>query len=131
MPSVIICRMTTNVRLSRAYDPPGADDGYRLLVDRVWPRGVTRDDLRIDEWARDLAPSTELRRWFAHRPERWEEFARRYRAELAEPKAAALLDGLAERASHGRLTVVFGARDRERNQAVVIADLLAERLGGG
>ncbi len=75
--------MSTRVWLRRAYDPPSRQDGYRVLVDRVWPRGVTREALRIDEWNRDVAPSNELRHWYGHLPERWEEFRERYRAELA------------------------------------------------
>ena len=116
------------VGLRRAYEAPGADDGYRVLVDRVWPRGRSRDELHIDEWARDLGPSNELRRWFGHDPVRWEEFRKRYRDELSDPERAAKLDELAERARHGRLTVVYGARDETHNQAVVIAEQLESRL---
>ena len=117
------------IRLARAYDIPAEDDGFRVLVDRVWPRGVSKKDLRIDLWAREVAPSTELRRWFGHQPERWPEFARRYREELTEPERARLLETIATHARSGPLTLVFGARDRERNQAVVIAEALAERGG--
>lgn len=120
--------LTGTVGLSRAYDPPGPDDGYRVLVDRVWPRGRTREELAIDEWARDLGPSTELRRWFGHEPERWDGFRDRYRTELSAPAQAAALDRLADRARVGRLTLVFGARDREHNQAVVIAEQIRGRL---
>lgn len=119
------------VRLQRAYDDPGADDGYRVLVDRVWPRGRTKESLRLDEWARDLGPSTELRRWFGHDPARWTEFQARYHAELADPSRSKALDVLADRARHGRLTIVYGARDTEHNQARVIADELQRRLSGG
>lgn len=118
---------TPGVALSRAYDEPGADDGYRVLVDRVWPRGRTRDALEIDEWARDLGPSNELRRWFGHDPARWDEFHDRYRAELARPEVTAVLDRLAETARRERLTLVYGARDREHNQAVVIAEEVERR----
>ncbi len=121
-------RPTHTVGLSRAYDPPLPGDGYRVLVDRVWPRGRTREELAIDEWARDIGPTTELRRWFGHGPELWDEFRARYHAELAMPEQAATLDRLAERARGGRLTLVYGARDRERNQAVVIAEEIARRL---
>jgi uncharacterized protein YeaO (DUF488 family)/DNA-binding MarR family transcriptional regulator len=114
------------VRIKRAYDPPLPDDGYRVLVDRIWPRGVKRTDLHVDEWASDLAPSDELRRWFGHQATRWPAFQERYRAELAEPARASLLDALATRAAHQPVTLVYGARDREHNQAVV----LARAIGG-
>jgi uncharacterized protein YeaO (DUF488 family) len=117
-----------NVRLQRAYDDPTPDERQRVLVDRVWPRGRTKEQLRLDAWARDLGPSPQLRRWFGHDPARWEEFQRRYRAELAAPDRVEELDALAERARRGPLTLVFGARDTERNQAQVIADELRQRL---
>lgn len=116
------------VRIRRAYEEPGPDDGRRVLVDRVWPRGRSRDDLRLDAWERDLAPSGDLRRWFGHDPSRWEAFHERYRAELASASRSRLLDELAEQARQGRVTLVYGARDTEHNQAVVIAEALRERL---
>lgn len=119
---------TSDVRLQRAYEQPGPDDGYRVLVDRVWPRGVTREALRLDAWARELGPSTQLRKWFGHDPARWPEFQSRYRAQLAEPEQAAALDGLAAQARLGPVTLVYGARDREHNQAQVIASELERRL---
>ena len=117
-----------SVHLRRAYDAPGADDGVRVLVDRVWPRGRTRESLALDGWMKEIGPSTELRRWFGHDPDRWEEFRSRYRRELSEPEPAALLDELAALARAGRLTIVFGARDAEHSQARVIADEIAARL---
>ncbi|PMS11320.1 DUF488 family protein [Trinickia caryophylli] len=114
------------IGLSRAYDAPGQDDGKRFLVDRVWPRGITKDVLRIEAWLRDVAPSTELRRWFAHDPGRWDEFAKRYRAELDANEAA--WQPLAVAAAHGTLTLVYGARDREHNQAVVLREYLADKI---
>jgi uncharacterized protein YeaO (DUF488 family) len=117
-----------SVRLRRAYEPVSDDDGYRVLVDRVWPRGRTREELHIDVWDRELGPSTELRKWFGHDPARWDEFRRRYHEELAEPSLAATLDELAERARRGPLTLVYGARDEQHNQAVVIAEELEQRL---
>ena len=116
------------IRLQRAYDEPGPDDGHRVLVDRVWPRGRTKADLRLDAWERDLGPSTGLRKWFGHDPARWMEFEARYRAELADPERAQALDALAAIARTGRVTIVYGARDREHNQAQVIADELDRRL---
>ena len=120
--------MSSNVRLQRAYEDPGPDDGHRVLVDRVWPRGRTKAELRLDEWARDLGPSTELRKWFGHDPARWTEFQARYRAELADPERSRALDALATIAGNGRVTIVYGARDREHNQAQVIADEIERRL---
>jgi uncharacterized protein YeaO (DUF488 family) len=113
-----------DVRLKRAYDAPEPADGYRVLVDRLWPRGVSRDTASLDEWARELAPSAALRRWFGHDPERFAEFRRRYRDELAaqEPKLRELRD----RAREGALTLVYGARDTEHNDAVVLAEILRE-----
>lgn len=121
----------SNVRLQRAYDQPTSEDGYRVLVDRVWPRGRTKEQLRLDIWARDLGPSTQLRRWFGHDPERWPEFQARYRAELAVAERAHALDALAERACQGPVTLVFGARDTEHNQAQVLADELERRVQRG
>jgi uncharacterized protein YeaO (DUF488 family) len=117
-----------DVQLQRAYDDPGPHDGHRVLVDRVWPRGRTKAQLQLDAWARDLGPSTGLRRWFGHDPARWTEFQARYQAELAEPARAQALDALAATARTGRVTIVYGARDREHNQAQVIAAELARRL---
>jgi uncharacterized protein YeaO (DUF488 family) len=117
-----------SVRLRRAYDDPQLDDGHRVLVDRVWPRGRTKAELRLDVWARDLGPSTGLRKWFGHDPARWDEFQTRYRAELAEPERARALDELASIARTGRVTIVYGARDREHNQAQVIAYEIVRRL---
>lgn len=120
----------SNVRLQRAYDEPAPDDGHRVLVDRVWPRGRTKEALRLDSWARDLGPSTQLRKWFNHDPARWQEFQVRYHAELAEPDKAQALDALAAEARLGPITLVYGARDRDHNQARVIADELERRLRG-
>ncbi|MFN8519263.1 MAG: DUF488 domain-containing protein [Chloroflexota bacterium] len=116
------------VRIARAYDPPGPDDGRRVLVDRVWPRGRSREALRLDAWERGIAPSDDLRHWFGHDPARWVEFQRRYRAELATPEAAPILDGLVASASAGTLTLVYGAHDEAHNQAVVLAEVIRERL---
>src|SRR4051794_8922103 len=110
------------IRLKRAFEPSEPDDGYRVLVDRLWPRGRSRAALAIDEWPRELAPSTELRRWFAHDPQRFEEFRRRYTRELRAHQG--LLDELRGRARRERLTLVFGARDERHNNARVIEELL-------
>jgi uncharacterized protein YeaO (DUF488 family) len=106
------------IRLKRAYDEVSEDDGVRFLVDRRWPRGVKKSELQVHEWARDAAPSDALRRWFAHDPAKWADFQRRYFAELdAHPEA---WQSLAEAARHGRVTLVYGARDAERNNAVAL-----------
>lgn len=116
-------RAQPDIQIKRAYAPPSPEDGVRVLVDRLWPRGLTKSDAAIDRWIKDLAPSTELRRWFGHDPTRWDEFRRRYRAELSQ--RSDLLDELRALAKRGRLTLVFGARDELHNQAVVLRDLLA------
>ena len=114
------------VRLKRAYEPAEASDGRRILVDRLWPRGLSKRRLAIDEWMKDLSPSSELRRWFQHDPRKWLEFRRRYKRELREH--AELVDRLARRASRRRVTLVFGARDEEHNDAVVLADVIRARV---
>jgi uncharacterized protein YeaO (DUF488 family) len=111
-----------DVRLKRAYEPPARSDGYRVLIDRLWPRGVSKHDAQLDEWARELAPSSELRRWFGHDPARFEEFRRRYLDELTDQETK--LRELRRLARDGTLTLVYGARDSEHNDAVVLADLL-------
>jgi len=114
------------IRLSRVYDQQPRGSGRRFLVERLWPRGVRRDQLDIDDWCKDAAPSTELRRWFGHRAERWAEFRRRYRAELdARPEAwRPLLD--AARASE--VTLLYSARDHDHNNAVALRDYLLDKL---
>lgn len=114
--------VTIDLRVKRAYEPAAPADGHRVLVDRVWPRGVSRERARIDEWARELAPSGELRRWFGHDPERFDEFRTRYRRQLSTQERE--LERLRARAASGRVTLVYGARDERRNNAVVLAELL-------
>ena len=112
----------TNVRLKRAYDPPAASDGTRILVDRLWPRGVRKADAALDGWLKELAPSAELRKWFGHDPARWPEFQRRYADELSRrPEEIERLRALVRK---GTVTLVFGARDEEHNDAVVLRDVL-------
>ena len=115
-----------SIRLKRAYEEPALDDGTRVLIDRLWPRGVSRKQLRIDRWARELAPGDELRRWFDHQPERYEEFVARYAAELALRRPA--LAELRRIASGGRLTLVFAARDSENCNASAMARFLRAGL---
>jgi uncharacterized protein YeaO (DUF488 family) len=115
-----------DIRLKRAYEPAEPSDGYRVLIDRIWPRGVSREAARIDEWARDLAPSDPLRRWYGHEPRRFEGFRRRYVQELAGERSK--LTELRRRAGDGRLTLVFAARDVELSNARVLASVLRRGL---
>jgi len=116
------------IHVKRAYDPPAPDDGARYLVDRIWPRGLRKDGLRLDGWLRDVAPSDALRRWFGHDPAKWDEFRRRYAAELDRRPEA--WQPLLEAARRGTVTLLFGARDERHNNAVALADYLAEKLRG-
>ena len=125
---IVAERRNSGVQIRRAYAPPHAADGYRVLVDRLWPRGRTKASVRLDAWAKDLAPSTRLRTWFGHDPARWEEFKRRYRAELASPERRALMNDLMARAQAGTVTLVYGARDESHNEARVIAEKLKRRV---
>ena len=117
------------VALKRAYDQPSPDDGMRVLVDRLWPRGLSKDHLTIDFWLKDVAPSDALRRWYGHNPRRWKSFAAKYRAELARrTDPLRLLDELRRR---GRVTLLYGAHDTIRNNAVVLREVLEERRCAG
>jgi uncharacterized protein YeaO (DUF488 family) len=111
-----------SIRLKRAYEGPGRNDGFRVLVDRVWPRGVKKDDLRIDRWLKEIAPSSELRKWFGHDRAKWDEFKERYFQELSEKVEP--VQELIEKARSGRITLVFGAKDREANNAVALKEYL-------
>lgn len=117
------------VVIKRAYEPAEPVDGYRVLVDRLWPRGRSKSALQLDEWAKQLAPSTALRTWFGHDPARWQEFRSRYLDELRSDDASAALARLASHAASGRVTLVYGARDTEHNEALVLADLLTTDEG--
>jgi uncharacterized protein YeaO (DUF488 family) len=113
------------IQLKRAYEPASPEDGVRVLVDRLWPRGLRKSKAAIDRWLKDLAPSTELRRWFGHDPDRWPEFSRRYKAELMHK--AELLHEVRALARKRPVTLVFAARDEQRNDAVVLRDVLTGR----
>ncbi|MDH4984944.1 DUF488 domain-containing protein [Aminobacter anthyllidis] len=113
------------VKIKRAYESPASDDGTRVLVDRLWPRGLKKTDAAIDHWAKELAPSTELRKWFAHDPVRWEEFRRRYSEEIREHRGE--IDRLRDLARKGPLTLVYAAHDEVHNDAVVLRDILLTR----
>jgi uncharacterized protein YeaO (DUF488 family) len=110
------------IRIKRVYEQPGADDGFRILVDRLWPRGLTKVRAKVDLWLRGIAPSTELRKWFSHDPAKWEEFQRRYHAELQAN--AGQMELLLLEARKGTVTLLFGAKDEVRNEAVVLQRLL-------
>lgn len=112
------------IRVKRVYDPPEPADGCRILVDRIWPRGLSRERAAVDLWLRDAAPSDALRKWYAHEPARWPEFKRRYRRELEDRPAA--LEEIRARAREGTVTLLYAASDRERNNAVALAEFLGE-----
>ena len=114
------------VKIKRVYDEPDQADGLRVLVDRLWPRGLTKDKARVDLWAKEVAPSGDLRKWFSHREDRWEAFQQRYRAELAENAA---LDDLCAKSGHDTVTLLYAARDECINHARVLAAVIAERSG--
>jgi uncharacterized protein YeaO (DUF488 family) len=114
------------IDLKGAYDPPAQSDGRRILVDRVWPRGIAKDDLQIDAWLKDLAPSTELRKWFGHDPAKWDEFRKRYARELEQRSDE--LEELLEKARAGRVTLIFSAKDTRHNNAVALREHLERRL---
>jgi uncharacterized protein YeaO (DUF488 family) len=113
------------IKLVRAYDVGDQDVGCRLLVDRLWPRGLSKEKLQLDEWLKDLAPSTELRKWFGHRPERWAEFRKRYLAELKDRSDE--VDRLLKLSARRRIALIYGARDELHNEAVVLKSLLESR----
>jgi uncharacterized protein YeaO (DUF488 family) len=114
------------IQIKRVYEPASPEDGYRVLIDRLWPRGVSRQSAKIDGWIKELSPSTELRRWFGHDPARFEQFRRRYIEELRDERAR--LTALRHRARDGRLTLVYSAHDTEHNDAVVLAEILRRGL---
>jgi uncharacterized protein YeaO (DUF488 family) len=114
----------TQILLRRVYDDPSPAGGLRVLVDRVWPRGLTKDAAHLDAWIKDAAPSTPLRRWYGHRPERFVEFRRRYLAELADPQPSAAMNRLEELARTGTVTLLTATRDVEHSQAAVLAEQL-------
>ncbi|HXU63313.1 MAG TPA: DUF488 domain-containing protein [Polyangia bacterium] len=115
------------LKLKRAYEPAERADGQRLLVERLWPRGVKKEALGADAWLKEVAPSTELRKWFGHRPERWDEFRRRYRAELAANPAA--WQPILDAARRGPVTLLYSAHDTEHNGALVLREYLNGKLG--
>lgn len=114
------------IRIKRVYSEPSLEDGLRILVDRIWPRGVSKERARIDEWKKELAPSTALRKWFGHDPAKWAGFRERYRKELTESGEIEALRELATRSRHETITLIYSAADEEHNQAVVLMELQEE-----
>jgi uncharacterized protein YeaO (DUF488 family) len=112
------------VKIKRIYDPPEKADGTRILVDRLWPRGISKEKVRIDEWLKEIAPSDKLRQWFGHKAERWEEFQKRYREELQTMERQEQLRHLRALARQGTVTLLFAAKDDERNNAVVLVKVM-------
>lgn len=112
------------IKMKRAYVAPAAEDGTRILVDRLWPRGVAKEAAAIDHWVKEIAPSNELRKWFGHDPSRWDEFRRRYTAELE--RHGEQLDLIRQLAREGQITLVYAARDELHNDAVVLRDVLLQ-----
>ena len=116
-----------SIRLKRAYQPASKDDGYRILVDRLWPRGLSKQDANVDLWIKEIAPSTELRKWFKHDPAKWDEFRQRYNQELdSQPEAVKQLVDLVKQQ---RATLIYGAKNEEFNQAVALKEYLDKRAG--
>ncbi len=113
--------------LKRAYEPPARQDGYRVLVERLWPRGVRKEALHLDEWAKEVAPSTALRKWYSHDPTKWKGFVQRYMRELEDPEVQPELDALAARARRGRVTLLFAAHDPALSNATVLKEVLDRR----
>jgi uncharacterized protein YeaO (DUF488 family) len=118
--------ISRNIKLKRIYEPASAKDGTRILVDRLWPRGITKAEAKLDEWNREITPSSRLRAWFGHDPKRWEEFSDRYRAELAEHPDA--LGELRRQARRGPITLLYAAKDEHHSHAIVLRKVLLERM---
>ena len=117
-----------STKIKRVYSPVEKSDGVRILVDRLWPRGISKDNARVDEWVKDVAPSDALRKWFGHNPERWEEFRRRYKIELADPDKKALVGRLRTLSRKGTVTFIYAAKDEVHNNANVVAEVVERKL---
>ena len=115
------------MKIKRVYEKPGKEDGMRILVDRLWPRGLTKAKAKVDVWLKEIAPTTELRKWFNHDPEKWKEFIKKYKQELHENDEQVVI--LKEYMRQGVVTLVYGARDEVHNEALVIKDLLSRQSG--
>lgn len=112
----------------RVYEPYASTDGYRVLVERLWPRGVSKANAHLDDWAKEIAPSDELRRWYGHDPAKWQEFRKRYVQELATPEAQEMLDALARRGARGRVTLLYSSHAGDISNAAVLEQLLKKRV---
>lgn len=118
--------MKTLIRTKRAYESASADDGLRVLVDRLWPRGLAKADFKYDLWCKDLAPSSDLRKWFGHKVEHWEKFASDYKQELQDPACQERMREILQAADGKNITLLYAAKDEQHNQAILLADILAE-----
>ena len=114
------------IKIKRIYDPVSKDDGKRILVDRLWPRGVKKEKAAIDEWLKDIAPSDELRKWFSHDPEKWQEFKKRYKKELSDSDKIDLIKKLKAEAKKGTITFLFAAKDTEHDNAMVLKEVMSK-----
>jgi uncharacterized protein YeaO (DUF488 family) len=112
------------LRIKRAYEPVENADGKRILIDRLWPRGLSKSEAHIDEWLKDLAPSTELRKWFGHDPQKWGEFRKRYIKELSSPEKTRLLEDIARRSRRETITLIYSAKDTEHSDVKVLEELI-------
>ena len=121
----ILKSIKTKINLKRAYDNPSTSDGYRILVDRVWPRGVSKENLKIDEWLKEIAPSTSLRKWFGHEPVKWHDFKKRYFEELKQNKV--LIDKIIEKMKHKNVTFIYSAKNKEFNNAVALKEFIEKQ----
>jgi uncharacterized protein YeaO (DUF488 family) len=128
MSCLVAKREAAVIASKRAYDPPSPSDGYRVLIDRLWPRGVSKAKLHLDAWEKDVAPSRELRQWYGHDPAKWPEFQKRYREELKSSAAKAVLADLTRRAKRGRVTLVYSSRAAEISDVAVLEKLLSQRV---
>ncbi|HEY9746341.1 MAG TPA: DUF488 domain-containing protein [Oculatellaceae cyanobacterium] len=117
-----MAKQSLSIKLKRAYEPPSPSDGKRILVERLWPRGISKEAAALDLWMKEISPSTELRKWYNHQPERWEDFQEKYRAELSSKPD--LVQELLHTCQQGPVTFVFAAHDEKRNSAVVLKDFL-------
>lgn len=120
----VACIDSVMIKMKRAYESAKKTDGHRVLIDRLWPRGITKSKLILDEWAKELAPSTELRKAFGHDPSRWENFRKQYQMELRAPEARRKIESLSARAKRSSVTLVYSARDEEHNDAVVLKNMI-------
>jgi uncharacterized protein YeaO (DUF488 family) len=116
------------LKIKRAYDKPEATDGQRILIDRLWPRGISKAEAGIDEWQKDLGPSSQLRQWFNHDPLKWEEFRKSYLRELTDPGKKALLEKIAQTARQANVTLIYASKDTEHSNALVLAEIIGKML---